>query len=199
MTSGRSSNRYATYVDLDTAAPPTQHAHPAPPPPPAYAPPVAYFRPEPPRTRRVRRRIVSIVSLVGTAIVVLLAIGVGQAYLDERKEKAQACTEVAAMVQALPSVTAGTPQQWAALLTAPADPQIASELRYGDAHNRRFASRLLFHPKLKAALIGIADDLDGLADVRFDTQGDVAERAARGAGLTQSLDEHLRAAQTACA
>ncbi|WP_433043785.1 hypothetical protein [Dactylosporangium sp. CS-033363] len=216
---GRSSNPYATYVDLDAAEQPqNEYPPPPPPPPPAYLPPpppppVAYFlppeKPEKP-PRRVLRKVGKYVALVATAFAILLGYGVVRAWFDEGKQKEQACSQIGLAAQdlggthTLPNGTtrkqAATVEEWTAVLTsgAPIDPTAADEQLKQDSHNRRFAGSLAFNPSLKAALIGIADDVDGLIAVRQDTTTPVAERAQHAVTLTASLDGHMRDAQSAC-
>jgi len=92
----------------------------------------------------------------------------------------------------------GTPEQWAVLFAHPVDPAEAVRQRRQDARNRGFAHGLVLHPGLKAALLGIADDTDGLLAVWEDTGGDLGERTERGTRLAQSLKAHTAAARNAC-
>ncbi|WP_433203313.1 hypothetical protein ACQP00_33910 [Dactylosporangium sp. CS-047395] len=202
---GRSSNPYATYVDLDAPEQP-QNEYPPVPPPQA----VQFFPTEKPEKPRVLRKVGKYAALVATAVAILAGYGIVKAWFDEGKQKDQACSQIGTATQDLSGThtapggmtrkQAVTVEEWTAVLTAgtPVDPAAAAEQLEQDAHNRRFARSLGFNPTLRAALLGIADDVDGLIAVRQDTTTPVADRAQHAVALTASLDGHMRDAQSAC-
>ncbi|WP_433617962.1 hypothetical protein ACQP2P_19625 [Dactylosporangium sp. CA-139114] len=195
---GRSSNPYATYVDLDTAEQP-QNVYPRQPPPPANAPPpppVASLLPPQQPERRTRGGF----KVAGAVLVVLLLAGAGRTVVREHRQKARACGVITTAVAgpAGSGAAQATAEQGAAFLDRPIDPGEIDRQRREDAHNRAFAGNLFLHPRLRAALIGIADDMDALIDVRLDTQGDRGERATRAARLGDALNGHVAAAREAC-
>nr|BFE57259.1 hypothetical protein GCM10020063_017850 [Dactylosporangium thailandense] len=120
--------------------------------------------------------------------------------MREHRQKAQACGVITVVVGELggSGPAHATAEQGAAFLDLPIDAGEIDRQRREDAHNRAFADGLFLHPKLRAALVGIADDTDALLDVRLDTQGDRGERTARAARLGDALSGHIQAAREAC-
>jgi hypothetical protein len=194
---GRSANPYATYVDLDAPQEPRDANPPQPPPPPppyGYAPPVpppppvAYFAPMPPKRSRPGLKL-----LVATAVL-LVAGGGGVAYGADAYAKSKICDEIAA-VTGDPGTTASDRP---AAEPATAEPTDSTTFRSQIQGMRRSAKLLVFDPKLKSAVEGLADDAEDALTLRPEVGADPTDTMQRAILLAGRIDGHVRTAQQAC-